>query len=118
MTCGVVTVAGVRVERNTSPHAIPGHVDAAIFPNRELSAANGAHGHRGMRFRINSQRFGKISLTGLTSDVKDIATRRITLVINKVDDAFAIDGGLRLNTAVGSREQTDLWRRLPMRRGV
>src|SRR5258706_8536890 len=100
MTCGVVPVAGVRVERNTSPHAIPGHVDAAIFSNRELSAANGAHGHRGMRFRINSQRFGKVSLAGLASDVEDIATRWITLEVNKMDDAFAIDSGLRLNTAV------------------
>src|SRR6266404_9917255 len=99
-----------RVRSGGSPltHAVPSYMHAAVFPNDKLSTANGAHGHRAVRLTVDLDWFGKVFLSRLTSDVKDVSSSWLAFVVDDVDDAFGVPGGLRLNAIIGRGDEFDV----------
>src|SRR5438132_14072450 len=90
---------------STVAHAVPGDVNAAIFSNGELSAADRAHGHGGMWLSVNRDGFGKFVLPGFAADVRNVAGFRVAFEVNEVDHAFGIGRGLGLDAVVRSGEE-------------
>ncbi len=91
-------------------HTIPNDVDATVFTNCKLSAANCADGHGSVWLTVDSDWFGKVVLAGFASDVENVSAFRVAFEIYEVDDAFGVHCGLGLNAVIRSTEQTDLWR--------
>jgi hypothetical protein len=88
-------------------------VNPAVLSNRQLRSTNCAHGDRAIVMSINGERPRKVILPGLTSNVKNVTTLRIALVVNEMDDTFAVHDGLRLNSAIRRAEEFNLLRTAP-----
>jgi hypothetical protein len=84
-----------------------------------MGAANVADGNGAAFIAVDAERMGKAPALIGGANVKDIAVPRIALVVNHVEEAFAVHDNLRLDAAVGNAEAFHLafmflCRRLPV----
>src|SRR5437588_11929092 len=103
-----VPVAGAGIERTASTHPIPSDMDASIFANGELSAANGAHGHGSVTLHVDGHGFGKFLLAGFAADVENVAAFGVAFEVDQVDDALGIQGGLGLDAVIWRGDEFDM----------
>src|SRR5215831_15346555 len=105
-----MTLRGMRSNRRAFAHPIPDHMDTAILPDSQLSAANGPHSHCRVRLSIDLDRFRELRLSGPTAHVEDVPAPRFALEIDQVKDSFRVNRRLWLDAVVRRANQMHLRR--------
>src|SRR5262245_20851411 len=89
------------------PHAVPDDVDTAILSHGELRSTNCAHGHGSMRLSVDPDGFGKLILSRVAMNVKDVAGSGLAFEVDEVNDSFGVRGSLRLDAVVRCADRRD-----------
>src|SRR5258706_14781681 len=83
-------------------------MQAAIVPERDLSAANGARRHRAAGLAVYSKSRREARAEIARPHIEQISCLRIARVVNEMQNASLVDGHLRLDAAFRHAEQTDV----------
>jgi hypothetical protein len=83
-------------------------VDATVFADGKLSAANRAHGYGGVGLSVHLDWFGEVIVSGIAADVENIAAFGITFEVDEVDNAFGVHSGLGLNAVIRCGDEFDM----------
>jgi hypothetical protein len=83
-------------------------VDTVVSADNDLSAADRTQSRHGAGFGVDLDGLGKLVLSGVTVDVKNVSAFRLAFEVNEMHAAVGVNGSLWLDAVIGSAERGHL----------
>src|SRR5687768_15597188 len=80
---------------------------APVFSDSQLPSANRPSSNRTALLAVHLHGFGKLPCRNGLLHVEDVTRTCVSFVVNQVNGAAGMHGGLRLNAAIGSAQCCD-----------
>ena len=81
---------------------------AVVSADSDLSAADRTQSRHGAGFGVDLDGLGKLVLSGVTVDVKNVSAFRLAFEVNEMHAAVGVNGSLWLETVFGGEERGHL----------